>query len=77
MTNLSYTTDIQTILSSFSFPGTPYPRVPTQKALHVIMHKSAKRLQGNVLKQKKSVGTMIRKIVNRVKDTILMLYNWS
>src|SRR6218665_651717 len=35
MINLSYlyNTDIQTILSSFSFPGTPYPRVPTQKAL--------------------------------------------
>src|SRR6218665_127724 len=27
-----YNTDIQTILSSFSFPGTPYPRVPTQKS---------------------------------------------
>src|SRR6218665_1687981 len=26
-----YNTDIETILSSFSFPGTPYPRVPTQK----------------------------------------------
>src|SRR6218665_2909711 len=25
-------TDIQTILSSFSFPGTPYHRVPTQKS---------------------------------------------
>ena len=33
MINLSYLyiADIQTILSSFSFPGTPYPRVPTQK----------------------------------------------
>src|SRR6218665_826275 len=28
-----YNTDIQTILSSFSFPGTPYRRVPPQKAL--------------------------------------------
>src|SRR6218665_1238929 len=26
-----YNTDIQTILSSFSFPGTPYRRVPSQK----------------------------------------------
>src|SRR6218665_1830844 len=33
MINLScqYNTDIQTILSSFSFPGTPYLRVPIQK----------------------------------------------
>ena len=27
-----YNTDIQTILSSFSFPGTPYRRVPPQKS---------------------------------------------
>src|SRR6218665_1719844 len=30
-------TDIQTILSSFSFLGTPYLRVPTQKALRVTL----------------------------------------
>src|SRR6218665_1380034 len=34
MINLSYqyNTDIQTILTSFSFPGTPYTRVPIQKS---------------------------------------------
>src|SRR6218665_3277844 len=34
MINLSYkyNTDIQAILLSFSFPGTPYRRVPSQKS---------------------------------------------